>query len=58
MGAEGIKKWLRSHTHNLVCEQLGLPSDDEGLSDEELARKLQVGWASVRVLVGVGPGFA
>jgi len=41
MGQEGIERWLRGHTHNLICEQLGLPSPDEGLTDEELARKLQ-----------------
>lgn len=40
MGPQGIERWLRGHTHNLVCEQLGLPSPDEGLTDEELARKL------------------
>jgi len=41
LGPEGIDRFLRNHRHNLVCEQLGLPSPDEGLSDEELARKMQ-----------------
>ncbi|CAJ1382759.1 unnamed protein product, partial [Effrenium voratum] len=41
LGAEGIRRFLHSHRHSLLSEQLGLPSPDEGLSDEELARKIQ-----------------
>eukprot|EP00438_Fugacium_kawagutii_P033399 Skav210068 [mRNA] locus=scaffold485:150014:153359:+ [translate_table: standard] len=41
LGNEGIRRFLRTHRHNLLCEQLGLPSPDEGLSDEELAQKIQ-----------------
>lgn len=41
MGAEGMQKFLRSHKHNLLCEQLGLPSLDAGRSDEEIARRMQ-----------------
>jgi len=41
LGSRGIERFLQNHRHNLVCEQLGLPSPDEGLSDEELARKMQ-----------------
>mmetsp|Transcript_37797 Transcript_37797/g.70524 ORF Transcript_37797/g.70524 Transcript_37797/m.70524 type:complete len:293 (+) Transcript_37797:63-941(+) len=41
LGADGLRRFLRTHRHNLLCEQLGLPSPDEGLSDEELARKIQ-----------------
>eukprot|EP00913_Durusdinium_trenchii_P021829 g20511.t1 len=41
LGQEGIRRFLRTHRHNLLCEQLGLPSPDEGLSDEELAQKFQ-----------------
>jgi len=41
LGLEGIERFLASHRHSLLCEQLGLPSQDEGLTDEELARKIQ-----------------
>lgn len=41
MGEDGINRFLQSHRHSLLCEQLGLPSLDAGLSDEELALKLQ-----------------
>mmetsp|Transcript_69481 Transcript_69481/g.166543 ORF Transcript_69481/g.166543 Transcript_69481/m.166543 type:complete len:279 (+) Transcript_69481:134-970(+) len=41
LGQEGIQRFLASHRHNLLCEQLDLPSPDAELSDEELARKLQ-----------------
>lgn len=41
IGAEGIQRFLRSHKHNLLCEQLGLPSLDAGRSDEEIARRMQ-----------------
>lgn len=41
LGAEGIRRFLRTHRHNLLCEELGLPSPDAGLSDEELAQKFQ-----------------
>merc|ERR1712216_176914 len=40
-GAEGIRRFLRSHRHNLLCEKLGLPSLDAHLTDEELAQKIQ-----------------
>ena len=32
---------LQSHRHGLLCEKLGLPSPDAGLTDEELAKKMQ-----------------
>lgn len=41
MGADGIQRFLASHRHSLLCDELGLPSLDAGLSDEEIARKLQ-----------------
>lgn len=41
LGRQGIDAFLRTHTHSLVCDRLGLPSLDAGLTDEELARKLQ-----------------
>ena len=41
MGEEGIRRFLRSHRHTLLCEQLDLASPDAGLTDEELAAKLQ-----------------
>lgn len=41
MGADGMDKFLCSHRHGLLCEQLGLPSPDAGLTDEELAWKIQ-----------------
>ena len=37
----GIQRFLRSHRHSLLCEQLGLRSQDAALTDEELALKLQ-----------------
>merc|ERR1712232_939967 len=40
-GAQGIERFLQSHRHGLLCEQLGLPSPDAGLTDEELAQKIQ-----------------
>jgi len=41
LGADGISRFLSNHRHSLLCEQLGLPSLDAELTDEELARKLQ-----------------
>ena len=41
LGEEGIRRFLRAHTHTLLCEQLGLPSPNDGLSDAELAAKYQ-----------------
>jgi hypothetical protein len=41
IGANGIRRFLRSHRHNLLCEKLGLPSLDAQLTDEELAQKIQ-----------------
>lgn len=41
LGERGIRRFLQAHRHTLLCEQLGLPSPDAGLTDEELARKLQ-----------------
>lgn len=41
LGERGIARFLQAHRHTLLCEQLGLPSPDAGLTDEELARKLQ-----------------
>lgn len=41
LGGDGIQRFLASHRHSLLCEQLGLPSPDAGLTDEELARKIQ-----------------
>lgn len=41
LGPEGLHRFLRSHRHNLLCERLGLPNPDAGLSDQELAQKLQ-----------------
>lgn len=41
LGPDGIQRFLRSHVHSLLCEKLGLPSLDEGLTDEELAQKFQ-----------------
>ena len=41
LGERGIQRFLQSHRHTLLCERLGLPSPDAGLTDEELARKLQ-----------------
>lgn len=41
LGERGIERFLRSHRHSLLCEQLGLPSQDAGLTDEQLAEKLQ-----------------
>lgn len=42
LGEEGIITYLRSHRHNLLCEQLGLESPDAQLSDTQLAIKLQL----------------
>lgn len=68
-GPEGIKRFLSSHTHSLLCEQLGLPSQDAGLTDEEIARKMQqqedeeamgswaaapLAWTSQRYNTGLG----
>ena len=39
LGERGIRRYLQSHRHNLLCERLGLASPDAGLTDEELARK-------------------
>lgn len=41
MGQKGIQRFLQSHVHNLLCAQLDLPSLHAGLSDLDLARKLQ-----------------
>jgi myosin-heavy-chain kinase len=41
LGERGIRRFLQAHRHTLLCEKLGLPSPDAGLTDEELARKLQ-----------------
>jgi len=41
LGPEGLQRFVHTHRHNLLCEELGLPNPDAGLSDEELARKLQ-----------------
>ncbi len=41
LGEEGMQRFLRAHRHTLLCEQLGLPSPHAGLSDAELAAKLQ-----------------
>merc|ERR1719422_819739 len=41
LGSEGIERYLRSHRHTLLCEQLGLPNPRAHLSDEELAQQLQ-----------------
>merc|ERR1712083_700905 len=41
MGAAGIRRFLASHRHSLLCEELKLPSLDVGLSDEDIARKQQ-----------------
>lgn len=41
LGERGIRRFLQSHRHGLLCEKLGLPSPDAGLTDEELAKKMQ-----------------
>merc|ERR1719198_2646502 len=40
LGERGIRRFLQSHRHSLLCEQLGLPSQDAGLTDAELAAKI------------------
>ena len=41
MGERGIQRYLLTHRHSLLCEQLGLASPDAALSDEQLAAKVQ-----------------
>eukprot|EP00929_Paragymnodinium_shiwhaense_P094689 TRINITY_DN55444_c0_g1_i1.p1 TRINITY_DN55444_c0_g1~~TRINITY_DN55444_c0_g1_i1.p1 ORF type:complete len:275 (+),score=31.05 TRINITY_DN55444_c0_g1_i1:49-873(+) len=41
LGSDGIDRFMRTHRHTLLCEQLGLPNPDAELSDEQLAAKLQ-----------------
>jgi len=41
LGEEGVRRFMASHRHSLLCEQLGLASPDADLTDEELAAKLQ-----------------
>lgn len=47
LGEDGINRFLRTHQHTLLCEQLGLPSPNAGLSDAELAAKLQAAEAEI-----------
>ena len=47
LGEDGINRFLRTHQHTLLCEQLGLPSPNAGLSDAELAAKLQADEAEI-----------
>lgn len=41
LGEDGIQRFVQSHRHTLLCEQLGLPSPHAGLTDAELAQRLQ-----------------
>ena len=41
LGEEGMRRFLQAHRHTLLCEQLGLPSPLAGLSDAELAARMQ-----------------
>ena len=41
LGEKGMQRFLRTHQHTLLCEQLGLPNPNAELSDAELAAKMQ-----------------